>query len=339
MRTLTLLIRNLEDLRFSGDNNRFAALEAFLARCQKSCVPNGSTTGWVCASFGIERQYDWPAGAILARAHGADNSAAYWICAQPVHLAIDRDDLALQPRSQLRLSEQESRTLFVLLQPLFAEHELEMKHIGTGLWCLGSKRSQHLATTEIELAEGHSVNRLQPCGADASWWQRLILEAQMRLHEQPLNVAREERDDPPINSLWLWGGGSVPAVPKRFDRMCADDSLLRATATLSQAQLIEMPTNALDAIAEGERVLVEYAIAPSGGEPGKSLSALESDWVAPAWTALGSGRLDQLTLVLPLPNALVTCHCDRKARRRFWKRGQALPKFLSQLLLQGQINR
>lgn len=327
---LTLLIRNLDNYRLSGDEHRYAALEAFLARCRKTEVPDGSITGWVCASFGIERQFDWPAGAILARAHGADHGAAYWICAQPVHLAINRDDLVLQPRAQLGLSDSESRTLFALLEPHFAEYELAMVHIDTGLWCVGSRRNQHLATTEIERAEGSSVDRSQPSGKDAAWWQRLVLEAQMRMHEQPLNVAREQRDDLPVNSLWLWGGGSVPQVSNRFDTMCVSEPLLRAAALLSQAKLIEMPSNALDVMAEDAHVLVEYTVSAED-TPGASLAALESNWIAPAWRALDDGRLDQLTLVLPLPNGLVTCHCDRKARRRFWKRSQALPKFLFHL--------
>jgi hypothetical protein len=328
VRALTFLIRNLDALQFAGNNQRYPVLEAFFSRSVASREPDATTSAWISASFGIERQHDWPAGAILAQAHGTHNGSRFWICAQPVHLAIDRDDLVLQPRSQLNLSEQESRTLYRLLEPLFAGHELEMKHIETGLWCVGSKRGQQLVTTDIERAEGRSVDGLLPSGKDAAWWHRLVLEAQMTLHEHAVNVAREEHGDLPINSLWLWGGGTVPAVHRCFDTMCVQDPLLRAAAMLSQARLIEMPINALDAIGENEHVLVETMISTRDG-PGASLSTLESDLIAPAWKALNSGRLDQLRLVLALPNALLICHCDRKARRRFWKRRQAVPQFLS----------
>ncbi|UCD67071.1 MAG: hypothetical protein JSW48_09330 [Betaproteobacteria bacterium] len=328
MRTLTLLIRTLDTLQFADNKQRYPALEAFFSRCLASREPDVPTSAWACARFGIERQYDWPTGAILARAHGAHNGSTFWICAQPVHLAVDRDGLVLQPRSQLNLSEQESRTLFRLLEPHLAGHELEMKHIGTGLWCVGSKRSQHLVTNDIELAEGHSVDRLMPSGNDAAWWQRLVLEAQMILHEHAVNVSREERGDLPVNSLWLWGGGTEPAVHRCFDKMSVRDPLLRAAALLSQARLIEMPNNALDMIGEDEHVLVETMTSTRDG-PGTSLSTLESDWIAPSWKALNSGRLDQLCLVLPLTRAFLICHCDRKARRSFWKRRQAVPQFLS----------
>lgn len=328
MRALTLLIRNLDALQLADKQDRYPALEAFLSRCLARNVPDATMSEWICASFGIERQHDWPTGAILAQAHGPHDGSTFWICAQPVHLALDRDDLVLQPSSQLNLSEQESRTLYSLLEPTFSEHELEMRHIDSGLWCIGKKGDQRLTTTDIELAEGRSVDGLLPSGKDASWWQRLVLEAQMTLHEHAVNVAREERGDLPINSLWLWGGGTAPTVRRCFDTMCVQDPLLRAAALLSQARLIEMPNNGLAVIGENEHVLVETMMATDDG-PGASLSTLESDWIAPAWKALNSGRLDQLCVVLPLPNALLICHCDRKARRRFWKRRQAVPQFLT----------
>ena len=328
MRALTLLIRNLDALQFADKQDRYPVLEAFLSRSVASREPDATMSAWICASFGIERQNDWPAGAILAQAHGTHDGSTFWICAQPVHLAIDRDDLVLQPRSLLNLSEQESRTLFRLLEPHFAGHELEMKHIDTGLWCIGSKRGQQLVTTDLELAEGRSVDGLLPSGNDAAWWQRLVLEAQMILHEHEINVAREERGDLPINSLWLCGGGAVPAVHRCFDTMSVQDPLLRAAALLSQARLIEMPNNALDVIGENKHALVETMMSTGDG-PGASLSTLEADWIAPAWKALNSGRLDQLRLVLPLPNSVLICHCDRKARRSFWRRRQAVPQFLA----------
>ena len=331
MRSLTLLIHNLAAVQFANNKQRYPTTEAFLARSAVTSDNDANLTAWVCASFGIKRQYDWPAGAVLARAHGAPADMPFWICAQPVHLAVDRDDLVLRPRSQLDLSEHESRTLFSLLETHFAGYELAMKHIDTGLWCVGAKRSQHLVTTPIELAEARSVDGLQPSGKDAPWWQRLVTEAQMTFHEHPLNAAREQRGEAPINSVWLWGGGTVPAVHKRFDAICIDEPLLRAAALLSHAQRIEMPNNAFDVIADYENTLVELVISPNGG-PGAPLSELESNWFEPAWLALGNGRLDELIVVLPLPNAVIVCRCDRKARRRFWKRRQVLPGFVSRFL-------
>jgi hypothetical protein len=37
-------------------------------------------------------------------------------------------------------------------------------------------------------------------------WRRLLNEIQMVWHEHPVNIARAERGEVPINSLWLFGG-------------------------------------------------------------------------------------------------------------------------------------
>ena len=37
-------------------------------------------------------------------------------------------------------------------------------------------------------------------------------EAQMILHTHPVNAEREARGMPAVNSVWLWGGGTLPAI-------------------------------------------------------------------------------------------------------------------------------
>ena len=271
---------------------------------------------------------DWPAGALLAQANGSGSDASYWICAQPVHLAVDRDSLVLQPPSQLRLSDQESRTLFQALSKHFASEHLEMRHIATGNWCIGVAHPQKLSTTEIALAQGRSVDGLLPAADDAQRWQRRVMEAQMILHDHPVNAAREHRGDVPVNSLWIWGGGTVPAVDRCFDTMCVVDPLLRALAVLSHAQLMEVPANASTLPADGNN-LVEFDLLGYDNSSA-ALAALETGWLFPAWQALATGRLDELTLALPHGDTIIVSRCGRKERRRFWKRRQLLSRFLSQ---------
>jgi hypothetical protein len=47
-------------------------------------------------------------------------------------------------------------------------------------------------------------------GADRGVWLRLQSEAQMLLHDHPVNRERAARGWPPLNSLWFWGGGALP---------------------------------------------------------------------------------------------------------------------------------
>jgi len=152
----------------------------------------------------------------------------------------------------------------------------------------------------------------------------------MVLYEHPVNVAREQRGEAPVNSLWIWGGGTAPMVQKRYDKMRVDDPLLRALAALSDTPPMEPPGGAMDFPVD-DHDLAEFVVT-ADPDTARSMSALETDWLVPAWRALAAGRLDVLTLVLALPNAVVVCRCDRKGRRRFWRRKQSLARLLDQWL-------
>jgi hypothetical protein len=69
--------------------------------------------------------------------------------------------------------------------------------------------------------------RLGGCGYIRSG-RPMVTAREMTLHEQPVNMERQARGQPPVNSLWIWGGGYAPAqhaapVPPLY----ADDPLLR----------------------------------------------------------------------------------------------------------------
>lgn len=338
MPALTLIVRNLEASANTEVRTQCPALDSFLSRCDTTVSRHDSVTGWACAAHGIERRGDWPAGAILARgndaqtaaADAADDAAQYWLCAQPVHLAVDRDSLILQPPSQLHLSAHESRQLFDAVKPHLEQEQLDLRLAGSEIWCIGTRHHQDLSTTEPELAQGRNVDGLLPTGTDAAWWQRLIMEAQMILHEHPVNAAREARGEVPVNSVWIWGGGGSVTVERRFDVICATDPLLRALARLSGAQLIDVPASQ-QTLPGAHNMLAEFALR-SGSSGDTSLAALETRWLSPAWQQLAGARLDELTLVLPLSDRVVIGRCTRRARRRFWTRRQSAARFVARFV-------
>jgi hypothetical protein len=253
----------------------------------------------------------------------------YWICADPVHLAVDLDSLVLQPQGQLQLSESESLAFCTTLEAHFAAADLRLVHIGTGHWCFGTLRRPHLVTSDLELVEGRNVDDVLPSGQDASAWQRYVTEAQMILHEHPVNSARESRGEPAANSLWLWGGGVVPEANRHFNTMSVNDPLLHEIGKLSGAHMSDPPAVNIDFCETGNN-LVEFS-EHATGEDGDVLSKLESDWMVPAWQALRTGKLDKVTLVLRISGAMIECSCDRKARRRFWSRRRPLSGTLVKL--------
>lgn len=253
----------------------------------------------------------------------------YWICADPVHLAVDRDSLVLQPQSQLQLSHSESLALFAALEAHFTTAHLRLVHVDTGHWCFGTPARPHLVTSDLELVEGQNVNDELPSGQDKATWQRYITEAQMILHDHPVNAARESRGEAVANSLWLWGGGVVPETAMYFDRMSVNDPLLREIGTLSGAHMSQSPGAYIDPIETGN-TLVEFPVQPAR-DGDDILARLESNWMAPIWRALRIGGLDKVTLALRLSRTMVECSCDRKSRRQFWRWNRPLPRMLAKL--------
>ena len=329
MQTLTLLVGNAFMPHVADQDRRYATIESFLSRSKVLIHRHTSTAGWICAALGVKRRPDWPVGAILTHAHEAPDDGMYWICADPVHLAVDRDSLVLQPQAQLQLSEAESLAVFSTLEAHFATAGLRLVHVDTGHWCLGARGRPHLVTSDLELVEGRNVDDVLPSGQDAPIWQRYITEAQMILHDHPVNAAREARGEPVVNSIWMWGGGVVPEATRSFDKMSVSDSLLREIGKLSATSVSTSQGAGIDLRNMGNCFAEFPGHATSDDENG--LARLESDWMVPAWQALRSGKLEKVTLVLRLGSAMVEYSCDRKARRRFWKRRRALPETLASI--------
>jgi len=327
MRTLTLLVGNAFMPHGNEQDKRHPAIESFLARSTTRIHRHISTAGWICTVFGVKRQPDWPVGAILTHMHEASDDHAYWICADPVHLAADRDKLVLHQQSQLQLTHSESQELFTALGAHFASEGLHFVHADSGRWCVATRHRAHLVTTDLELVEGRDVNECLPSGQDGPIWQRYMTEAQMILHDHPVNAARELRGQPVVNSVWIWGGGGVPATIRRFDKLSVCDSLLRELGKLSGADVSTLTAPGIEFCISGDN-LAEFPLRQSDDDV---VARLQSHWIVPAWQALRNGELDNVTLVVRVAGAMVEFSCDRQARRRFWKRRSPLSDTIAKL--------
>jgi hypothetical protein len=156
--------------------------------------------------FGIARQQDWPAAPWRLDAQSAGD--AWWLCADPVHLRLDRNQLLLDAEAATDLDDAGATSLLGLLNAHFAADGLAFHAVAPHQWVLRVPRSLDLSTTPPHLAAGRPAALTQPAGADAPWARRLANEAQMVLHQSAHNAVRESDRQAPLNSLWLWGGGT-----------------------------------------------------------------------------------------------------------------------------------
>src|SRR5690606_2995729 len=133
------------------------------------------------------------------------------------------------------------------------------------------------------------AEQLDDDGPAARRWRALMTEAQIVLHNHPWNPRRAAAGLKPVNSLWLWGGGVLPGrVESRHRTVASAEEELQALAAAAGAQTVA-PAAAFDAA--GAPSLVDLRAL-------RDLRAFAQDWLAPAMSALGDGRLDSLVLDL-----------------------------------------
>jgi hypothetical protein len=79
-----------------------------------------------------------------------------------------------------------------------------------------------------------------PTGAEGRRWRALFTELQVLLHQHPRNRARAQQGLAPVNALWLWGGGALPARPRTaLTQLHSDDLLLRALAQHAGVRVVD----------------------------------------------------------------------------------------------------
>ena len=67
-----------------------------------------------------------------------------------------------------------------------------------------------------------------PDGDGSARFRNLTSEVEMALHDHEVNQRRESEGQPPVNSLWIWGGGIAPEQrTEPHPPLFSDDPLLR----------------------------------------------------------------------------------------------------------------
>lgn len=133
----------------------------------------------------------------------------------PFHGLVGSDRITLVPAGELDLHEDESRELFAAVQPLYDSEGVVLDWRGPLHWRVQHESMRKLPCASLHRAEGDSVQQWQgrtPLSA-ARLMRRLQNEAQMVLHEHPVNRRRAEAGALTVNSLWLDQAGAVGDLP------------------------------------------------------------------------------------------------------------------------------
>ena len=314
---------------------RTPSLELLLARGRCASGESHSTERWLEQGFGLKEE-SFPAGKLTLAAAGREAGAYCWARADPVHLRLMRDRLIVAPPPAFPLSLEEAEALAEALNRHFGER-LSLVVIEPARWC--ARLDRHFvfnAVSPLEAA-GRDADLAQRIGGDAGKrWVAVLNEAQMLLHAHPVNLARETRGEPAVNSVWLWGVGSTPQVgSSRWKSVCSDDPIALGLARLAGASARRLPESASawleSARQEGRHLaLLDALRAPlalgQSAEYGECIATLERSWFAPLLAALRAGQVGMVTVHVPdsLGASFETVRADLW---RFWRRPRSLEKY------------
>ena len=223
------------------DLDRVAALRSAFAASRARVHAADPESYWF-ERFGVARQHDWPAAAF----RGPARADTYLLCADPVGLAVNGDAVVLDTDAADDLDAAQAAALIAVLNAHFAQDGLTIEAVTPTQWVLALPDAVQVGTTAPRRAHRRSIEALLPQGDDARRLKRIGNEAQMLLHETPVNQARLGDGRAPINGLWLWGGGRRVAVPRqtRALRVFSDTAHVAGLAAASGHQAAHLPDRA-----------------------------------------------------------------------------------------------
>lgn len=313
-----------------ASGNTAPVLRHMFGRGTLQRFPAIDTEVWLCQAFEVEPREDWPVAPLTAAVDGIDTGTDCWLRADPVFLQLQRHGTRVLAAPALTLSDEEAATLVAALNAHFDSDGITLTAPHPTRWYIRQTESPGVTAPTLGAAAGRSLPPTPLTGSRASHWHRVLTEAQMVLHEHPVNQAREARGLPVVNSLLLWGGGGKPAVPGRhFSEIWSDDPLATALTVQSGAEAHAAPAGA--ALWFGARPKtggrhlvtldrVHHAARYGGPEAWlRTIGTLEELWFGPLWSALG-GTLQELVVVATGPDLCLRCSLHPVDKMKFWKR-------------------
>ena len=310
------------------------ALEWLLARAEIAEVPS-SIEALLFQQFGllVADEDDLPIAAVTALADGCEPGDGWWLRADPVHLRPDVQGVLLVDARALAIEPVEAAALAAAFDQTFAEDGLQLRVPCPERWYLRLLEYPGLRTYSLHDAIGRDINPLLPQGPNKRRWHTLLTEAQMLFHAHPVNRARDERRQPMINGLWLWGGGSLPeGAQAPAAQLYADDPLTRGLARLANVPVRSVPENADEwqehaHHADSLIVLDSTRYDRADSDPlawVDHLAELERNWFAPCQRRLKSGQISALHLYGGQGRRY---SLTGAARWRFWRRSRPVSQW------------
>jgi hypothetical protein len=320
---------------------RHATLERFIARGDPIAIDAVDLESCLRALFDLPRSQELPAAPLSLLGDGVEPGSDEWLRLDLVHLRADRSRLLLVPLPPGDVSPSEAEILHATLAAHLAQSGFELVSSPAGRWYLRSPRPLELRTKPPQACAGALDEQHLPAGRDGAELRRLVTEAQMLLHELPMNTAREASGKLPVTGVWPWGNGRMPAIARsRYTHACSDDPVVRGIARASGTASAALPVNAAGLVPPpaGTAGVTHLPAVPAGianvppdalllvirATPDTPLAAFERDWFVPLAKQIEAGAIAELRLLLIGSGRSIARSITHRQLRRWWRRARPL---------------
>lgn len=302
------------------DRSALPGLSLLFRRGQRQALARQSFEHQLLSHLGyvISPEAELPV-ALLRRQTGTTQTSGRWWCLDPVYVQLDREMAYLTSPDSLVLSESEARALIASINSHFAD-VMHVRYHAPQQWLV--QFDLEVFTTTPTQAMLQDINRMQATGKDASRWRKLLNEIQMLLHAHPVNEARLHSGKPPVNSVWLWGGGELDTGAPEIDVVYADETLAAAAALRNAVAQRDVPVSvSSDLFANQNSLLILsrqlHAVQQKDVYAWlAALRTLDQEYVFPLISLVRQGELSRLTLC----SDTVQLSLDKTRLGKWWQR-------------------
>ena len=225
-----------------------------------------------------------------------------WRC-DPVYLQADATKAIIFEFPVDEVSIVDSTALVEAFNTHFADQDLALEYAEPGRWYLqGLVLPESCSSVPPALQEISGCN-LQPLLDRTAGINSLLTEIQMLFFEHPVNQQRELQGRLPINGVWIYGAGPLPAKEDiQWDLIVSDSAIYKGMAKYADIACVS-PEQGLEneSVIENQRIFLHIDSMLTTRTEGlerwlAELKIIEEKILQPLWRAVRQGRLQHFII-------------------------------------------
>jgi hypothetical protein len=306
---LTILTADLLPPANFAPNAALPAFAALCARSQEMFSPSSTLEETLLDKFALTTALNVSAAQLTALVdvkNIALTPETVWLRADPVHLAVSRDNVQLFDSHVVKPTAEEMSAIAATINQHFAQDGLSFIFPDPARGYVAIPRNTVPETTPLWQMMGSNVFDHMPSGVNGSLWRTRMNEIQMLLHDHPVNVAREARGERAINGLWCWGSDQLPTkkTDQKFTHAIGRLALLRGIAACCDLPITPLPEKFQDVtLQDGHTLIVLHsatrelrAMSPETWR--REAIDIDRHWLAPALAAFDANKITSLNIIV-----------------------------------------